>query len=92
MSLDDEPTTVITIVPQNYRAGDGNHDWETAVKDGVRMVTSKQVVQKPGAHLLNIWMVDPAVVVQKLLLDCGGLQPACLGPPESQFIPRAAER
>jgi hypothetical protein len=84
-SFDDEPPQILTIVPHGYTAGDGNRDWETSVKDGVRKVLSQHAITRPGAHTLKVWMVDPAVVLQKIVVDCGGLKPSYLGPPESCF-------
>jgi hypothetical protein len=83
VSLDDAAPQIITVVRQGYTAGDGNRDWEESVKDGVRKVKSRHIIATPGAHTLKVWMVDPAVVVQKILVDCGGLKPSYLGPPES---------
>jgi hypothetical protein len=36
-----------------------------------------------GQHVLKFWMVDPAVVLQKLVIERGTIRPSYLGPPES---------
>ncbi|KAK0189365.1 glycoside hydrolase family 115 protein, partial [Armillaria mellea] len=41
---------------------------------------------KPGAHTLKIFMIEPAVVVQKIVIDVGGLESSYLGPPESILV------
>jgi len=38
---------------------------------------------KAGKHTLTIWAVDPAIVLDKIVLDLGGLKHSFLGPPET---------
>ena len=85
ISFDDQPPQVQTAVPENYSvgAGDGNGDWERAVKDSVRLVKTVFIIKNPGLHTLKFWMVDPGVVLQKLVVNLGGVRPSYLGPPES---------
>jgi hypothetical protein len=83
VSFDDATPQVLTVVPKGYVAGDGNRDWEQTVKDSIRVVKSEQVLNRPGAHKLKVWMVDPGVVLQRLVVDTGGVRPSYLGPPES---------
>jgi hypothetical protein len=83
VSFDDEPPQVVTIVPANFNAQNGNRDWEESVKNNCRRVKSAHQIAKPGYHTLKIWMVDPAVVLEKIVVNAGGVKPSYLGPPES---------
>ncbi len=83
VSFDDEAPQILTVVPKGYVVGDGNRDWEESVRNSARYVKSTHTISQPGYHTLKIWMVDPSVPVQKLLINTGGLKPSYLGPPES---------
>jgi hypothetical protein len=83
VSFDDEAPQTVTFVPQDYNARNGNQDWEQSVKDNARFGRTTHTLAKPGYHTLKFWMVDPGVVLQKLVVDAGGVKPSYLGPPES---------
>jgi hypothetical protein len=87
VSFDDEPPRVVTLVSQGYRAMNGNRDWEQSVSDNARTGHSHHQVVGTGYHTLKVWMVDSGVVIQKLIVDLGGLKPSYLGPPESFRAP-----
>lgn len=85
VSFDDQAPQIITAVPENFSAQNGNADWEKTVRDNARTVTVSGTLAAAGYHTLKIWMVDPAVLVQKIVVSTGGSKtPASyLGPPES---------
>jgi hypothetical protein len=85
VSFDDEAPQIATIVPAKYNAQNGNRDWEESVRNNCRKIKSTHMLDKPGYHTLKFWMVDPGVVLQKLVVDLGGVKPSYLGPPESYF-------
>jgi hypothetical protein len=89
VSFDDAAPQLLTIVPKGYVAGDGNRDWEESVKDSIRTVKSAHALDAPGPHTLKVWMVDPGVVLQRVLVNTGGLRPSYLGPPESLRVEAA---
>jgi lysophospholipase L1-like esterase len=91
VSFDDEAPQVVTLVPAGWKAvREGQKDWEKSVADNAHHGRSKHRILAPGYHTLKVWMVDAAVVVQKLIVDLGGLKPSYLGPPESFRGPMAA--
>ncbi len=63
-----------------------NRQWERNTSDNVNRTATTHLISAPGLHVLKIWMVDPTVVVQKLVVDTGGQQPSYLGPPESRRV------
>jgi hypothetical protein len=82
IAWDDQPPKIVDALAHNSQ-----RDWEQTVKDGVRTVIWMGPAVKPGSHVLKVWMVDPGVVLQKIVIDCGGLKPSYLGPPESLRVP-----
>ena len=54
-----------------------------AVGDGVTILTSRHAIAQAGYHVLKIWLLDPGLVLQKLVVNTGRARPSYLGPPES---------
>lgn len=61
--------------------------WEKTVSDGVTEFTTVHAVGAPGRHTLKYWALDPGLVLERLVIDAGGLKPSYLGPPESLHLP-----
>ena len=78
ISFDDDPPQIMDMIAHN-----STEDWSTSVKDEVRKAKSTFTIATPGYHTLKFWMVDPGVVLQKLVINLGGVKPSYLGPPES---------
>jgi len=82
ISFDDEPAQVVDV-----HADESREHWSRTVLDGVTELTTTHKLAKPGAHTLKYWALDPGLVLEKLVVDAGGLRPSYLGPPESPRIP-----
>jgi hypothetical protein len=78
ISFDDQTPQVVDALARNSLG-----DWETTVKDSVRKVKSTHTMSRSGYHTLKFWMVDPGLVLEKLVVNVGGVKPSYLGPPES---------
>jgi hypothetical protein len=84
ISIDNEAPQIVDI---NTATGSSdatmNRPWERNTSDNVNLTVTTHKIAKPGAHVVKFWMVDPTVLVQKLTVDMGGIEPSYLGPPES---------
>lgn len=57
--------------------------WEHWVSDGANLSTSELTVKKAGPTTLRLYGLDPALTVQKIIIDTGDLKPSYLGPEQS---------
>ena len=79
VSFDDQPPQLIDISAGNEARG----TWDKMVADNIRIAESAHHITRPGRHVLKFWFADPGPVLQKLVVDAGGVKPSYLGPPES---------
>jgi hypothetical protein len=78
ISVDDELPQRVNIAPKV-----DSRDWAVAVSNNIRKLTTMHHINRQGKHIVKYWMVDPAVVLEKIVFDMGELKPSYLGPPES---------
>jgi hypothetical protein len=86
VSIDDQAPVLVTGVPTTIVANaapTGTNVWQKNVEDEARTVSAKVQIPSSGYHTLKVWMVDPGITLQKIVIDLGGLKPSYLGPPES---------
>jgi hypothetical protein len=87
ISFDDQQPIIVDALEHNSEI-----DWEKAVSDGVRKIETTLAVDEPGYHTLKFRMVDPGVVLEKLVVSQGTLPASYLGPPESYRSPVDTEQ
>jgi hypothetical protein len=74
-------TFVIQVIKKPFRGV--KRALLTVGSDNARFSKTNHQILSPGYHTLKIWMVDPGVVLQKIIVDTGGLGQSYPGPPES---------
>ena len=82
ISVDDETPQIMSI--NNEDKNTGNGIWNKWVSENIILKTTVHKINTSGKHTVKYWMVNPGVVLQKLVLDFGGLKPSYLGPPETR--------
>jgi len=84
ISFDEDSPQIINI-HENNAVPDWRYPywWNQAVSENIMIKSSTYSIQTPGEHILKFWMVDPGVVLQKIVIETGEVKPSYLGPPES---------
>ncbi|MNF08141.1 hypothetical protein D3C80_2084830 [compost metagenome] len=69
----------------NLNADASEKAWAESVANNIKMVISTHEIEKTGNHVLKIYAIDPALVLQKIVIETeeGKVLESYLGPPES---------
>lgn len=80
VSIDNETPQIVSLNKE-----DNTGVWNAWVANNIIIKTTKHFISQPGKHTVKYWMIDPGIVLQKLVVDFGGLKPSYLGPQETIF-------
>ncbi len=78
ISIDNESPQIIDV-----HSDTSLKTWEKWVSDNIIDKKSFHRIASPGKHVVRFRMIDPGLVLQKIIIDSGGLKDSYLGPPES---------
>ncbi|MBN2842296.1 MAG: glycosyl hydrolase 115 family protein [Sedimentisphaerales bacterium] len=69
----------------DYDTSEWSSQWNLNVLQGVALSNSVHTISSPGSHTLKVWMVDPGVVLDKIII--GNPSTSHLGPMETTVKP-----
>ncbi|KQB36826.1 glycosyl hydrolase 115 family protein [Flavobacterium aquidurense] len=80
IAFDDEKPQIL-----NLSADSSEKAWSESVANNIKIITSMHTIDNPGNHVLKIYGIDPALVLQKIVIETekGKVLDSYLGPPES---------
>ncbi|MCF3107719.1 glycosyl hydrolase 115 family protein [Niabella sp. CC-SYL272] len=76
VSIDDAVPQIVSI--NKFKVG--SREWAQTVSDNINITATDHKILGKGKHTVRYWMLSPGIVLQKLVLDLGGLKPSYLGP------------
>ncbi|MGO9481731.1 MAG: glycosyl hydrolase 115 family protein, partial [Candidatus Kryptoniota bacterium] len=83
ISFDDQAPVIVALIPENSSVGLFTPDRARTMMGNARYSDTTLTIARPGYHTLKVWMIDPGVLLEKIVLNFGGVKPSYLGPPES---------
>jgi hypothetical protein len=87
VSFDDDAIQTVTAATSSTANVGTANPWSTWVSNNINVQTTTHTISSPGLHVLKFWMVDPGVVLQKIVVETTGVRQSYLGPPESVGMP-----
>jgi len=84
-SVDGGQTTTVQVVGTTNGSSQPA-GWSEAVVQGAYVKKSTVGRLSAGKHELRFWLLEPTMVVTKIVVDVGGLKSSLLGPPESFIV------
>ena len=80
IGFDDEKPQIM-----NLNADSSEKAWAESVANNSKIITSTHEIEKAGNHVLKIYAIDSALVLQKIVIETeeGKVLESYLGPPES---------
>jgi hypothetical protein len=83
IAFDNQPPQIVTVGADLQTP---TRQWSLNVLNASTTGVSGHEIATAGAHTLKIYMVDAGVLLDKIVIDTGGLKPSYLGPPETRVI------
>jgi len=84
-SIDGKSPVTVQPTPVSADAGQEPPGWDNAVTRNAWVTDSNLGVVSAGNHTLRVWLLEPTMVLTKLVVDLGGVKKSELGPPESKI-------
>ncbi len=78
VAIDDEKPQII-----NMHKHVDNKTWEKMVANNIHILTTYHHIKNKGMHTIKFWALDGGIVLQRIIVDFGGVKESYLGPPES---------
>lgn len=85
VSVDSAKPQVVQPIPATI-LGTYPDLWSDMVSNAVATNTTMHDLSMVGSHVLNLWILEPGLTVQKIVVDMGGVRSSYLGPPESMRV------
>lgn len=82
IAIDNATPTAVTPVPSSA-LGTMPQGWNDAVVNGARVLSTDLGKIAAGKHDLSLWLLEPGTVIQRMVINLGGVKSSYLGPPES---------